>query len=453
MVLRNEQYINFRFTTDNINDIDKAKLLFSKLNLGNRLMHRKEAFILNLLLNLKTTYDNQDYLVISLNKNMYTRLKKNQKVNYQSHDIVNMVLTELIEKKYLRWRDEIRHRKIDGNFALFSRGYYPTENLHPYLENINTLEIRLLKPDSFIVLKKIEDYDDPENITDKEVEVEFKQTRLTKQLESDLQKYNDLRDNSELSIRKLPEKVFLDNKQKSEENKNGLVSISAENLNSLMPENGKYGFKLRKSYLSRIFNRTFKRGGRFYRGVESGMPTELRKYIHINGKPTVELDYTATHYMMLYNLSGAQLRKDPYIVEKNLSKNMRSVYKSLGLICLNAKNLESAKKALCRHLSQAKNRELLEDNTKEKRMTLIKNFARYNKTVQSQFFKQKCHLLTNYDSKIAHDVLMHFTHKGILVLCIHDSFIIQKRYEKELLKMMKKFYKDRFGFNPKVGKK
>jgi len=56
----------------------------------------------------------------------------------------------------------------------------------------------------------------------------------------------------------------------------------------------------------------------------------------------------------------------------------------------------------------------------------------------------------NYDSEIANDIIKHFTSQEIFVMCIHDSFIIEKQYENELRKKMIKLYKDKIGFNPVI---
>ena len=46
----------------------------------------------------------------------------------------------------------------------------------------------------------------------------------------------------------------------------------------------------------------------------------------------------------------------------------------------------------------------------------------------------------------------YFTKKGIVVLVVHDSFVVQKRYEDELKKVMNDFYYSEFCFNPVIKK-
>lgn len=54
------------------------------------------------------------------------------------------------------------------------------------------------------------------------------------------------------------------------------------------------------------------------------------------------------------------------------------------------------------------------------------------------------------DSKIAEDILKHFTKKGIPCLPIHDSFIVPNKYKDELIETMHEVYIKHFGFKPKL---
>jgi hypothetical protein len=59
--------------------------------------------------------------------------------------------------------------------------------------------------------------------------------------------------------------------------------------------------------MSRIFNRDFSRGGRFYGGGWQNVPKGERSQITINGDETVEVDYRAMHPRMLYREAGKPL--------------------------------------------------------------------------------------------------------------------------------------------------
>ncbi len=59
--------------------------------------------------------------------------------------------------------------------------------------------------------------------------------------------------------------------------------------------------------------------------------------------------------------------------------------------------------------------------------------------------------IMNLDSRIALDVIDHFAKQNIPILAIHDSFIVQDKYEKELRQVMEKTYeKHTKGFKCKI---
>jgi hypothetical protein len=257
--------------------------------------------------------------------------------------------------------------------------------------------------------------------------------------------YNRLREYSSISLRDLPKEIFNNHLNEF------LPRWSIDNVEALRYTHANtVTLELQKSYLVRIFNRNFKRGGRFYRGVESNMPEELRRHIHINGNPTVELDFSGHHLRMLYHLKKVDMKTDPYAVEKNMSPGMRDVYKSVSLIGINAKGNKGALLALYQKFEKDGLVQYLPDNSHETRQRLIDNFKAHNQRIAGHLFKQKCHQLMNLDSKISNDILMFFAKNRILVLCIHDSYIIEKQYEKDLLYVMRDAYKARLGFYPVI---
>jgi hypothetical protein len=64
----------------------------------------------------------------------------------------------------------------------------------------------------------------------------------------------------------------------------------------------------------RVFNRTFKMGGRFYGPWVQNIEKELRGRIQINGYPTDEPDYREHHTWLLYNALGRQMPAEPFIL-------------------------------------------------------------------------------------------------------------------------------------------
>jgi hypothetical protein len=54
------------------------------------------------------------------------------------------------------------------------------------------------------------------------------------------------------------------------------------------------------------------------------------------------------------------------------------------------------------------------------------------------------------DSQIAESILKYFMKKDVACLCVHDSFIIEEKYQDELIYVMEKEYKKEMGFEGKV---
>lgn len=87
-------------------------------------------------------------------------------------------------------------------------------------------------------------------------------------------------------------------------------------------------------WLKRIFNERLEYGGRFY-GNYQNLPSRERERILIDGEITVEPDYKAIHFHLLYALEGLQFVGDPYLVIGY--EHLRPVFK---LLCLQLVNIE-----------------------------------------------------------------------------------------------------------------
>ena len=84
-------------------------------------------------------------------------------------------------------------------------------------------------------------------------------------------------------------------------------------------------------------------GGRFY-GHYQQIPSEDRKRILIDGERTVELDYKAIHFALLYALEGLPVTTDPYVIDGHA--DIRSTFKAICLILVNVENVGSLKAAI-----------------------------------------------------------------------------------------------------------
>jgi len=77
-------------------------------------------------------------------------------------------------------------------------------------------------------------------------------------------------------------------------------------------------------WLYRIFNESLDYGGRFHAPYQH-LPSETRRLILIDGEPTVELDYKAIHFNIMYAWEGVPFVGDPYQVEGYERKTIKAV--------------------------------------------------------------------------------------------------------------------------------
>lgn len=110
---------------------------------------------------------------------------------------------------------------------------------------------------------------------------------------------------------------------------------------------------LTKKRVKRVFNNdSWHQGGRFYGAWWMGCPSVLRKYIYLDGLPTVELDYSGIHIHLLYALKGinyAVKNEDPYSLTDN--DPLRPLNKVILLTAINAKSPDSTVKAVMNDLT------------------------------------------------------------------------------------------------------
>ena len=172
----------------------------------------------------------------------------------------------------------------------------------------------------------------------------------------------------------------------------------------------------------------FGKGGRLYSGKNGyqGLKSEQRKKIKIDGKKTVELDYSAYHPHLLYAIKGIQLNNDPYSFygDRNTAK------KALN-IAINAKN----EKECIYAIMEATN--LNQDQTKD----LMKKMNQHHAEIQEYFYSDSGVILQNIDSQLAIKIVEAMQKKGIPCLPVHDSFICPESEKKTLYFEMNEIFK------------
>lgn len=242
---------------------------------------------------------------------------------------------------------------------------------------------------------------------------------------------------------------------------NKLLSESEIALNDL-PENEevneKINFTLDK-HTKRIFSDPeLNSGGRFYGGWwQYAVKSPQRQDILINGEETVELDYSSQHANMLYGYCLKKPMKEVLgagVDAYTFGDYPRALGKLVFTRALNIRSPAHLKTSLLESLEE----DLRGDNIKGKEIAeiclpFVRNdfegvmsaFKDHHAEAFEYLFPQSqkkkwWHQFQYFDSQIAEYVLNTLTDQGIPCLCIHDSFIVQKRYEQELREAMNDAY-------------
>jgi len=241
-----------------------------------------------------------------------------------------------------------------------------------------------------------------------------------------------------------------------------------------------------------LYGRLHTMGARHYQGY--GKDERLR--FTINGDPVIEIDYSGLHPNLLYAAEGLQSWQDPYseiaddpdeqtrdLLRRALKQALLALINGKGkwtkpkqkgrgykkrwikaeTIALKAINkiiwydrmtyVQCKKKGL--DITPTKQRKMLEaelmrDALAQKGRTkarhLMEAFRKAHPKIAHRFCTGDVGMkLMNKDSKIALDIVQHFTNQGIPILCVHDSFIVQEQHQDELENMMLQTYKKHTG--------
>ncbi len=213
----------------------------------------------------------------------------------------------------------------------------------------------------------------------------------------------------------------------------------------LKKQENKQSINYSNVYLRRIFSRgSMLLGGRFYGGWWQSVPGKFRGHITIDGQKTSEVDFSTMSLRILYAKENIQIpdNKDLYDIGLRGSKSYLSESRDLIKIYINAiLNDDTGNFRLDN--KQLNILKLTHNQLKEKVYNTHKDISKY--------FSTGIGLKTMFiDSQIAERILLHFLEKEIVVLPIHDSFIINSEYVNELKKTMISQFKEVVGRITKV---
>lgn len=197
--------------------------------------------------------------------------------------------------------------------------------------------------------------------------------------------------------------------------------------------------------LRRIFSRgSMLLGGRFYGGWWQSLPSKFRPHITIDGQKTSEVDFSTMSLRILYAKENIQIpgNRDLYDIGLRGSKSYLSKSRELIKIYINA-ILNDDKGNFRLDSNQLNTLKLTNNQLKEKVYNTHKDISKY--------FSTGIGLKTMFiDSQIAEKILLHFLGQEIVVLPVHDSFIINSEYVHDLKEAMISLFKSVLGSSTKV---
>ena len=195
----------------------------------------------------------------------------------------------------------------------------------------------------------------------------------------------------------------------------------------------------------RIFNEAWNRGGRAY-ALWQNVPKVERKLFRMGVEPMAELDYRSIHPSLLYAEHGLSVPDDCYDIPGYQSKGDRDKVKLAVVILINADTLNSAVMALAAEIeNQARGHRGLKILTRTEDIPgyrlnearrLIEAVKIHHKPIRAAFHSGAGARLQAIDAAIAEAVWWTMYTRGVVVLPVHDSFIVQESKAAELEEVM-----------------
>ena len=200
-----------------------------------------------------------------------------------------------------------------------------------------------------------------------------------------------------------------------------------------------------RTQLHAVYNKDFTRNGRLYTsGLDhfQGLEGWKRRRLMINGEPVVELDFSGYYPHLLYAMEGVQFAGDPYDLGAATEHPVGRRFAKTAFQCLlNNKNWTEAQSAVNHWAYEHDEIPTLEELGLYPARKILRRLERRHKPIR-HCFAGRGPQLANLEARIALNIVLHFTNQGIPCLPVHDSFLVQERYETELRRVMLDTYKE-----------
>ena len=164
------------------------------------------------------------------------------------------------------------------------------------------------------------------------------------------------------------------------------------------------------------------------------MPKNARKQIMIGGEPVVEIDFKTLHPAILYAEAGAELPEDSY----SLEGWPRALVKVALLVLINASTRPKARAALAQHDAMAAVAPKGSQEAYAAADRLIEDVKRMHRPIARFFHSDKGAELMSIDAEMAEAVMGIMMMAGIVVLPVHDSFLVQRSQADKLEETMQR---------------
>lgn len=215
------------------------------------------------------------------------------------------------------------------------------------------------------------------------------------------------------------------------------------------------GAFFRQIALSRIYCQgEWDRGGRFYRGFWQNIPAKYRRFLTINGKSVVEVDYKCLHPRLAYAKHRINYIEDAYdLTEYGYGAEWRPALK----IALNAMLCSDNKhKAVC-GVTIAINRLFVEQGMKKVTRIEVERvfdaFTLKHKPIRKKFYTGAGVKLQCKDAQMTEEILLTLMGEGVPCLPIHDSYIVQAEHGDRVEQLMQVVYTKHTGQDALVERK
>lgn len=221
------------------------------------------------------------------------------------------------------------------------------------------------------------------------------------------------------------------------------VVLGREELNA-KPDDREYrAIDLSARTLKRVFNNSsWDQGGRFYGGWWQNMPKALRPYILIDRKRTIEIDYSGIHPAMLLAEAGCDIPDDPYgrCLEGRIDEGLRNCVKRTFNALLNASSVKDLQQIS--EFSEA----LTGKTWLEFKRFIVASYPEFSE----KFGTGEGLRLQRKDSDLAEEIMLLCAERDYPCLPIHDSFIVHRGHDTEVIAAMQEIFSSKFNAKGKV---